>query len=742
MAKLSLLLLIVLSTVLPLAGTGQADSPQIGKKTVLSQNVEVTITNIETKSNGDKIYTYTAAIDSAPRYMPDLVTPINCKWYAGLLPNEYVTSNLFTASVKGESVSLYYDSDYDYANIEFAKWSPVLTVGGIVYPAGKATILPIDPVNSYYQSNTLEWDYGICKRHLRIIEGMLIENWIFDKDPQADVSITQNIDKSKGFTWETQAYAYDSASNGIAIESSGDTKTVKAQSFKGASYPVIIDPTDTFVTSSSDGYLENIGVNYLNVRNSDTGTVGDTAIYCIEGQQWSGSQYKVERSMLYFDTSSIPNEATFTSANLSIYVYWDGTTVDFNLTIQSGQPTYPHDPMVTTDFNQTWYNSSGSGGSKNTTTFNFSGYNNISFNATGLTFINSSDTTKLCLRSSREIIALAPATTENFNFYTYEKGAGYRPTLYATYVVLAPDIQTNPATYVSITSARMNGLVVDDKSDPPDVYFNLCYCNGTFLANYSAGTNVTESSPFYYDLINLLPATCYNFSAFGVNLGGTTYGSWLEFTTVAATAYNITNLHANPSPCVVNLSWQKAQNFHDTVIRYSVAGCPANNSSGTEIYNGSGSFFSHTGLETGTTYYYVFWGYEGGYWGNQSDCLITTTPAGSCADHIPLNSSIGSHNWFVMTDSSKMDWFFLTPMVNGILDDVGMPHDSGWMLIFVFLLVVSAFIWYLASHNLIWCCIWVIICISGLGYFALLPLWFDVIFGIAALAVALKGASE
>ena len=41
------------------------------------------------------------------------------------------------------------------------------------------TLLDIDPMNENYPNNTLEWDYGICLRRVRLIEGRLLGSWVF-----------------------------------------------------------------------------------------------------------------------------------------------------------------------------------------------------------------------------------------------------------------------------------------------------------------------------------------------------------------------------------------------------------------------------------------------------------------------------------------------------------------------------------------------------------------------------------
>lgn len=145
--------------------------------------------------------------------------------------------------------------------------------------------------------------------------------------------------------------------------------------------------------------------------------------------------YQIFRSFVYFDTSAIPALATIDSAALSLKLIHDfSNTTDFNVTIQSGMPTYPHDPLVTGDFYYNWY--SGDGGSRNTTELGADEtYWNITMSETGLTYIQQGGTTKLCLRSSDDINSIAPANgSSSVCFHTLDSGDG-PAILYVTYTI-------------------------------------------------------------------------------------------------------------------------------------------------------------------------------------------------------------------------------------------------------------------------------------------------------------------
>jgi len=161
-------------------------------------------------------------------------------------------------------------------------------------------------------------------------------------------------------------------------------------------------------SSTSDGRIYTSNAVYDTAWTAASGTVdsSNTGI----GQFISGGTYSIFRSFFYFDTSPIPDDATITNGTLKLYGNTDVSDTDFLMTIQNGQPTYPTDPMAATDYNKVYY--SGDGGSLTTVGFTTTGYNNIPLNAAGLTWISKTGTTKLCVRSSREIAGTAPTGNE------------------------------------------------------------------------------------------------------------------------------------------------------------------------------------------------------------------------------------------------------------------------------------------------------------------------------------------
>jgi len=145
--------------------------------------------------------------------------------------------------------------------------------------------------------------------------------------------------------------------------------------------------------------------------------------------------YQVARGFLFFEIN-IPDTANITSASLNLYIKFDNSYKDFNITIQNGQPTYPHRPLIGTDYDLSHY--SENGGGKNTSEISGDWFS-IPLNETGRGWIDKSGITKLCLRSSKDIDNTAPTTAEYIQYFTHEKGEGYKPYLSVTYNYFAEE---------------------------------------------------------------------------------------------------------------------------------------------------------------------------------------------------------------------------------------------------------------------------------------------------------------
>jgi len=114
--------------------------------------------------------------------------------------------------------------------------------------------------------------------------------------------------------------------------------------------------TAVFEALAYDGHIQNAtDAGYGVARNATTGSVSDNKTALTVGQRyWSlAKYYYVFRGFLYFDTSSLPDDAVIESWILSVNITGDSSGTEFNLTIQNGQPTYPHAPLESGDSSKT-----------------------------------------------------------------------------------------------------------------------------------------------------------------------------------------------------------------------------------------------------------------------------------------------------------------------------------------------------------------------------------------------------
>jgi hypothetical protein len=497
MRKLSLIFGIVLLVSMFLPQITMADNGKdkyvnaIGVRQVTDNNVDVTYTGKHWSDNkGNTQYEYVARINQAPIYNDD-GSLVDCAWHyiasqpiydgnsegkeakvIGYTDASYqITNNVFSATVIGSSISTSYQG-------QTMTWNPVVIVGTKEYKAkGNPIVVAVDPINSYYRNNTLEWDYGVCVRRVRVIEGLIQETWIFDKNPKGTVWIKDNSQKTYGYTWAINPYAYDANGNVIVIN---QYKQVMASEFDRAVYPVTIDPTEVYYTSASDGHMTGTGGVYATIQaQTNANSISDTLQTVAIGQLESGGTYYIYRGAFYFDTSALPDGGIISAVNLSLYGESLYHSRNFSIYIQSGQPTYPHDPLIIGDYDKTLYDPQGLGNTGyNTSGFITTGYNNISLNSTGIAWISKVGTTKIMVRSSFDITSNTPpfASNEQARCYSYEKGAGYRPYLEVTYASSGvPTVQTNPATYITKTTAQLNGYIDADGGETDTASFNYLH---------------------------------------------------------------------------------------------------------------------------------------------------------------------------------------------------------------------------------------------------------------------------
>ena len=189
-------------------------------------------------------------------------------------------------------------------------------------------------------------------------------------------------------------------------------------------------------TTTKDGYIYKADTTFAAAHAALTGTVSDEGTNSDIGINVTATPaWNIKRAFLFFDTSALPTDAIIVKAVLSIYVHHKYISVgyNFNIVVQDGQPTYPHDPLATGDFLYSHY--SGDGGSVNTADVTGDAYNDIELNTAGKRFIKGGETTKLCLRSDDDINEVAYPASKNayIDIWMKEAGDAYRARLTITY---------------------------------------------------------------------------------------------------------------------------------------------------------------------------------------------------------------------------------------------------------------------------------------------------------------------
>lgn len=148
--------------------------------------------------------------------------------------------------------------------------------------------------------------------------------------------------------------------------------------------------------------------------------------------------FHIYRSFLFFDTSTFPEGVTPVGGWISLFC----TEV-----MHTSSIIYPHiyitrgvqsDPVVPTNYgDQLPYTTIG--GQRSLLTMTAGEYNNIELNADGLSFMNLTGISKLCIRGEQDVIDWPPVLGTNWiKYYSDQKGAGFRPILTLCYPPPAP----------------------------------------------------------------------------------------------------------------------------------------------------------------------------------------------------------------------------------------------------------------------------------------------------------------
>ncbi len=218
--------------------------------------------------------------------------------------------------------------------------------------------------------------------------------------------------------------AWDASGKSVSITVSYTggmlTYTIPKNGYK---YPITVDPSVVFVDSDDlTGQLQGSSVaTYAGARDLTSALTWQTTSLA-SGQQYGiPTTYVVDRSLLRFDMTSMPQYKSLDSCRVRIVVSSDQSDTDYNLRMCDTQ-----DSLDTTHFNETMYNEikgwAASGAYTPTylsddvvSTVGITNGDTLSFkfNAAGITNISTTVATQFWILSAKDIASTAPTGTED-----------------------------------------------------------------------------------------------------------------------------------------------------------------------------------------------------------------------------------------------------------------------------------------------------------------------------------------
>jgi len=483
---------------------------------------------------------YYAVISELPMVNPDK-TPIGTGWV--LSEGNYTSpNNTFRATVTpAGQVTV----AFPYHDVGIMQYQPTVSIDGVPIKAKTAPqLLAYDYFgNPNYTNNCLIWDYGVCVRILRQIEGQLQGRWVFNEIPANDIVVTYN--QSGGYKLALGPYAIDGDTERITpddIEMQadvcgwpvviGDTLTV---------YPDANPETDT-VDGRTTRYIPG-STNWDGLHDLDGTHVSDsnTSDYLGLGKGAGTTNYlQLSRMVMLFDTSALPDDCVITGATLSGYV----TSVVAELSYDAYYNVYESNPASNTSLAASDYNLARWGDTPLSTAIisddlTTSTYNDWTLNDDGLAIISKTGITKLGFRLVDDATDTDPSIgavggAEYIYFYMAEQGAGYKPKLYIVYTeVAAPSVTTQAGDTVTYNSFNANGTITAIGTGTPSQR-GFCYttsgtpttANDTVSEAWASGTGAYSLS-----ITGLTADTTYYYRAYAVTTSGTGYGDVVDVTT-------------------------------------------------------------------------------------------------------------------------------------------------------------------------------------------------------------------
>lgn len=176
-----------------------------------------------------------------------------------------------------------------------------------------------------------------------------------------------------------------------------------------------------------------------------------------------------------------------------------------------------------------------------------------------------------------------------------------------TFNLPQPTVTTEPATNITTTSARLNGLVTENP-EYPVLDRGFLITDNAQLAGASDYTDGAGSGSFHYEVNGLQMGTRYYYQAYARTALGTIFGDILYFDTQSdlpeVHTFMVTDTAIHGAVCGGNVTYDGGSAVTTRGVCWSTTQSPTLSNIHTSDGSGVGSFTSHIfGLYANTTYY-------------------------------------------------------------------------------------------------------------------------------------------
>lgn len=627
----------------PVKSKSKIEEPEVNE-VLVKEGIDTSKLSLTSDYGDDNPYTKTysdkssnlkvSVISSLPMTLGN-GTDINASWEHILLDIYKARTNTFDCLVNNSNITIIVTQDqFDGKKAgDKLSYEPQIYIGEKEYKCSPPSLLTTDPYNPNYTGNVLEWDYTVCKRHLRLIEGKILGRWVFESSPKDDIKIVYN---------QNGNFTLDLAYQG----NTSDIEYITPQEFQDMAklrMPVVIGDTMTFYPSpgdpganSWDSHISRQGVNepWATIRGAAAATfTAQTADEMSAYFEVSGTNNQwavLQRSGIGFYTANLTASANILSATLSLRgaQSWNtlGASPYYNV--------YTFTPSSNSSVAVGDYNKGGTTGlsiPKAHSNITTTGYNNWELNASGIAHIKTTSVSWFMFKEENyDANNTAPPWVAGkytgVSVNQADKGTGFQPRLVVIYTLGAislPTVTTGSATSIEETTTTLNGNITAtggenldkvgfawDTASRAEPSNTTAPCNSTYTYCWESGGGGNYTTGNLTHPINTNPGTFYYFRAAGNNSAGWAWGNESTFLTKPNEPANATVTSYGSS--WIAYSWDKGSGAGNTTWRYgNGTDCPGNYTLGASSYYGTNTSANTTGLSPGSQYCFIGWSQKG-----------------------------------------------------------------------------------------------------------------------------------